>query len=448
MLTVNIEPIKDFVGTKTLDEYFSKAAESLKTVLGGTGAGNDFLGWRDLPFEESNAAVIAGCKEVVEQWRGCVDVVVVVGIGGSYLGAKAIISALQNSFMQHTPGSYPQIVYAGHTMSEDYMAELMDYLKERSFAIVVISKSGTTTEPAIAFRLLREKLESKVGRKTAKERIVAITDASKGALKTLSNNEGYRTFVIPDNVGGRYSVLTPVGLLPIALAGFDIAELLDGAREMAERCKATGTGCDNPAVVYAAARNVLYSLGKKIEILVSYNPKLVYMAEWWKQLYGESEGKAGKGIFPASATFSTDLHSLGQYIQDGERTIFETNLLVKDTEHKVEIKADSENLDGLNFLAGRRMEDVNRKAQQGTMLAHTDGGVPNMVVEIDRIDERELGGLIYFFEMACAVSGYMLGVNPFDQPGVEMYKRNMFALLGKPGYEEENKILSQRLKGN
>ena len=448
MLTVNIEPIRSFVGKKTLDEYFSKAGESLKTVLSGTGAGNDFLGWKTLPFYENNMAIIAGCKEVVEQWRGTVDVVAVVGIGGSYLGAKAIISALQNSFLQYTPGSYPQIVYAGQTMSEDYMAELLGYLRDKSFAIVVISKSGTTTEPAIAFRLLREMLESKVGCKMAKDRIVAITDASKGALKTMSNKEGYKTFVIPDNVGGRYSVLTPVGLLPIALAGFDIAELLGGAREMAERCNVAGTGYDNPAVVYAAARNALYSLGKKIEILVSYNPKLVYMAEWWKQLYGESEGKGGKGIFPASATFSTDLHSLGQYIQDGERTLFETNLLVKNTEPKVEIKADSENLDGLNFLAGRRMEDVNRKAQQGTMLAHTDGGVPNIIVEMERIDERELGGLIYFFEMACAISGYMLGVNPFDQPGVEMYKKNMFALLGKPGYEKENEILSKRLKGN
>lgn len=448
MLAVNIGPIKSFVGTKTLDEYFFKADESLKTVLSGIGAGNDFLGWKNLPFNEGNVAIIAGCNEVVEQWRGTVDIVVVVGIGGSYLGAKAIISALQNGFMRHTPGSYPQIVYAGQTMSEDYMAELLDYLKDRSFSIVVISKSGTTTEPAIAFRLLREMLESKVGHKMAKDRIVAITDASKGALKAMSNKEGYKTFVIPDNVGGRYSVLTPVGLLPIALAGFDITELLGGAREMAERCNVTGTDYDNPAVVYAAARNALYSLGKKIEILVSYNPKLVYMAEWWKQLYGESEGKAGKGIFPASATFSTDLHSLGQYIQDGERTLFETNLLVKSTEHKVEIKADSENLDGLNFLAGRRMEDVNRKAQQGTMLAHTDGGVPNMIVEMERIDERELGGLVYFFEMACAVSGYMLGINPFDQPGVEMYKKNMFALLGKPGYEKENEILSKRIEGN
>ncbi len=446
MLTVNIEPIKVFVEADILDEYLSRAQKSLKTVIDGTGAGNDFLGWVNLPYNEGNASIIDGCKEVVEQWRGTVDVVAVVGIGGSYLGAKAIISALQNSFTQHTPGSYPQIVYAGHTMSEDYMAELLDYLKDKSFAIVVISKSGTTTEPAIAFRLLRELLESKVGRKVARERIVAVTDASKGALKELAKGEGYRTFVIPNNVGGRYSVLTPVGLLPIALAGFDIAELLNGAREMAETCMGVNNGYDNPAVVYAAARNALYSLGKKIEMLVSYTPKLVYMAEWWKQLYGESEGKDGKGIFPASATFSTDLHSLGQYIQDGERTIFETNLLVKSTEHKVEIKTDNENLDGLNFLAGRRMEEVNRKAQQGTMLAHTDGGVPNIVVEIDKIDERELGGLVYLFEMACAISGYILGVNPFDQPGVEMYKRNMFALLNKPGYEQDYEALSKRLK--
>ena len=448
MLNVNIEPIKAFVGEKALDEYISKANESLKTVLNGTGAGNDFLGWMNLPFSESNASIIDGCKEIVEQWCGTVDVVAVVGIGGSYLGAKAIISALQHSFMHNNSGSYPQIVYAGHTMSEDYMAELLDYLKDRSFAVVVISKSGTTTEPAIAFRLLREALESKVGVDIARKRIVAVTDASKGALKKLSIDEGYKTFTIPDNVGGRYSVLTPVGLLPIALAGFNIEELLGGAREMAEICRVTDNRYENPAVVYAAARNALYALKKKIEILVSYNPKLVYVAEWWKQLFGESEGKDGKGIFPASATFSTDLHSLGQYIQDGERTLFETNLLVKETEYKVEIKTDKENLDGLNFLAGKRLEEVNRKAQQGTMLAHTDGGVPNIITEIERIDERELGGLIYFFEMACAISGYMLGVNPFDQPGVEMYKKNMFALLDKPGYEKENEILSERLKSN
>lgn len=447
MLTVDIEPVKGFVGTEVLDEYFFKAEESLKTVLAGTGAGNDFLGWVNLPDDNGNASIIDGCREVVEQWRGSVDVVVVVGIGGSYLGAKAIISALQNSFAAHTPGSYPQIVFAGHTMSEDYMAELLEYINDRSFAIVVISKSGTTTEPAIAFRLLREALESKVGADLAKKRIVAITDASRGALKSLSVKEGYRTFVIPDNVGGRFSVLTPVGLLPIALAGFDIGLLLEGAREMARRCRTTA-GRDNPAVAYAAVRNALYSICKKIEILVSYNPKLVFMAEWWKQLYGESEGKEGKGIFPASVNFSTDLHSMGQYIQDGERTLFETNVLVETADRKVEVKPEKENLDGLNFLVGKRMEEINRKAQLGTMLAHTDGGVPNMVVKIERLDEYNLGELIYFFEMACGISGYILGVNPFDQPGVEMYKKNMFALLNKPGYEKENEALSKRLMGN
>lgn len=447
MLTVDIEPVKGFVGTEVLDEYFFKAEESLKTVLAGTGAGNDFLGWVNLPDDSGNASIIDGCREVVEQWRGSVDVVVVVGIGGSYLGAKAIISALQSSFAAHTPGSYPQIVFAGHTMSEDYMAELLEYINDRSFAIVVISKSGTTTEPAIAFRLLRETLESKVGADLAKKRIVAITDASRGALKSLSVKEGYRTFVIPDNVGGRFSVLTPVGLLPIALAGFDIGLLLEGAREMARRCRTTA-GRDNPAVAYATVRNALYSIGKKIEILVSYNPKLVFMAEWWKQLYGESEGKEGKGIFPASVNFSTDLHSMGQYIQDGERTLFETNVLVETADRKVEVKPEKENLDGLNFLVGKRMEEINKKAQLGTMLAHTDGGVPNMVVKIERLDEYNLGELIYFFEMACGISGYILGVNPFDQPGVEMYKKNMFALLNKPGYEKENEALSKRLMGN
>lgn len=444
MLTVDFEPVKGFVGTEVLDEYFFKAEESLKTVLAGTGAGNDFLGWVNLPDDNGNASIIDWCREVVEQWRGSVDVVVVIGIGGSYLGAKAIISALQSSFAAHTPGSYPQIVFAGHTMSEDYMAELLEYINDRSFAIVVISKSGTTTEPAIAFRLLREALESKVGADLAKKRIVAITDASRGALKSLSVKEGYRTFVIPDNVGGRFSVLTPVGLLPIALAGFDIGLLLEGAREMARRCRTTA-GRDNPAVAYAAVRNALYSIGKKIEILVSYNPKLVFMAEWWKQLYGESEGKEGKGIFPASVNFSTDLHSMGQYIQDGERTLFETNVLVETADRKVEVKPEKENLDGLNFLVGKRMEEINKKAQLGTMLAHTDGGVPNMVVKIERLDEYNLGELIYFFEMACGISGYILGVNPFDQPGVEMYKKNMFALLNKPGYEKENEALSKRL---
>lgn len=447
MLTVDFEPVKGFVGTEVLDEYFFKAEESLKTVLAGTGAGNDFLGWVNLPDDNGNASIIDWCREVVEQWRGSVDVVVVIGIGGSYLGAKAIISALQSSFAAHTPGSYPQIVFAGHTMSEDYMAELLEYINDRSFAIVVISKSGTTTEPAIAFRLLREALESKVGADLAKKRIVAITDASRGALKSLSVKEGYRTFVIPDNVGGRFSVLTPVGLLPIALAGFDIGLLLEGAREMARRCRTTA-GRDNPAVAYAAVRNALYSIGKKIEILVSYNPKLVFMAEWWKQLYGESEGKEGKGIFPASVNFSTDLHSMGQYIQDGERTLFETNVLVETADRKVEVKPEKENLDGLNFLVGKRMEEINKKAQLGTMLAHTDGGVPNMVVKIERLDEYNLGELIYFFEMACGISGYILGVNPFDQPGVEMYKKNMFALLNKPGYEKENEALSKRLMGN
>lgn len=447
MLTVDIEPVKVFVGAETLDEYFIKAEESLKTVLDGTGAGNDFLGWVNLPENSDNASIIEGCREVVEQWRGSVDVVVVVGIGGSYLGAKAIISALQNSFSAHTPGSYPQIVFAGHTMSEDYMAELLEYISDKSFAIVVISKSGTTTEPAIAFRLLREALESKVGADVAKKRIVAITDASEGALKGLSVKEGYKTFIIPDNVGGRFSVLTPVGLLPIALAGFDIGLLLEGAKAMARRCR-SAAGKENPAIAYAAVRNALYSLGKKIEILVSYNPKLIFMAEWWKQLYGESEGKQGRGIFPASVNFSTDLHSMGQYIQDGERTLFETNVLVETADRKVEMKPEKENLDGLNFLVGKRMEEINKKAQLGTMLAHTDGGVPNMVVRIERLDEYNLGELIYFFEMACGISGYILGVNPFDQPGVEMYKKNMFALLNKPGYEKENEALSKRLMGN
>ena len=442
MVSVNLKAAAEFIPEQLYNEYVEKAYCGLDTVLGGTGAGNDFLGWVTLPGEIDDN-LINSCNEIVERWKGKVDVVVTVGIGGSYLGTKCAIEALSHSFAASMPSEYPKVVYAGHNMSEDYAAELLEFLADKTFAIVVISKSGTTTEPAIAFRLLKEHLESRFGKEVAKERIVAVTDASKGALRTLAVQEGYSTFVIPDNVGGRFSVLTPVGLLPIALAGFDIRKMVEGARNMQKMCAVKDA--ENPAVKYAAARNLLYDGGRNIEILVNYNPKLQYLGEWWKQLYGESEGKEGKGIFPASVNFSTDLHSMGQYIQEGERTMFETNVLVKNQYHTVRIGEDKQNLDGLNFLAGKRIEEINRMAQLGTRLAHTDGGVPNLEIEIEKIDEYNIGELFYMFEIACGISGYMLGVNPFNQPGVEAYKKNMFALLDKPGHEEASKAIKERL---
>ena len=442
MISVNLKAAGEFIPEKLYNEFEEKAFGALDTVLNGTGAGNDFLGWVTLPSEVDDK-LIDSCNDIVARWKGKVEVVVVVGIGGSYLGTKCAIEALSHSFASGMPSDFPKVVYAGHNMSEDYAAELLEFLEGKNFAIVVISKSGTTTEPAIAFRLLKDYLESKFGKEVARERIVAVTDAARGALRTLATQEGYSTFVIPDNVGGRFSVLTPVGLLPIALAGFDIKAMIEGARAMQNACAVKSS--ENPAIMYAAARNVLYSLGKKIEILVNYNPKLQYLGEWWKQLYGESEGKDGKGIFPASVNFSTDLHSMGQYIQDGERTMFETNVLVKNQKHTVTIGSDAQNLDGLNFLVGKRIEEINQKAQLGTRLAHTDGGVPNLEIEMDRIDEYNMGELFYMFEIACGISGYILGVNPFDQPGVEAYKKNMFALLDKPGHEEASKAIKARL---
>ena len=442
MINVNLKATENFVSAELYNKQVEQAYKGLDTVLKGNGAGNDFLGWVNLPSEIDNALIDA-CNSIVNRWRGKVDVVVVVGIGGSYLGAKCAIEALSHSFAANMCTTNPQVVFAGHNISEDYAAELLEFLSTRTYATVVISKSGTTTEPAIAFRIIKEDMEKRFGKEVCKERIVAITDASKGALRTLANQEGYSTFIIPDNVGGRFSVLTPVGLLPIALAGFNIKELVDGARHMQEVC--SKPEANNPAVMYAAMRNAIYSLGKKIEILVNYNPKLQYLGEWWKQLYGESEGKDGKGIFPASVNFSTDLHSMGQYIQDGERILFETNVLVKNAAHKVVIESEAQNLDGLNFLAGKRVEEVNKMAQLGTKLAHIDGGVPNIEIEIEKIDEYNLGELFYMFEIACGISGYMLGVNPFNQPGVEDYKKNMFALLDKPGYEEASKAIRARL---
>ena len=445
MVKVNVNGCCSFVDGAKYKEYVAKALKAQETLKAGNGAGNDFLGWRVLP-SETPESLVAACEAVRDDWAGRgVDLVIAVGIGGSYLGAKCVIEALSHNFAKQLRNKKAaEVVFAGNNLSEDYLAELMDLAAERNVACIVISKSGTTTEPAVAFRLIKQYLEQRYGKAEAAARIVAITDAKKGALKTLSTQEGYRTFVVPDDVGGRFSVLTPVGLLPIVAAGFDIRALLKGALEMEKSLAATKE--DNPAIVYAAMRNLLYSeLGKKVEILVNYNPKLTYVAEWWKQLYGESEGKDGKGIFPASVNNTADLHSMGQFIQEGERVMFETVIGVEEADRKVVIGSDAENLDGLNFLAGKRVEDCNKMAQLGTKLAHIDGGVPQMEVTIPKLDAYNLGSLLYFFEWACGVSAYTLGVNPFNQPGVEAYKKNMFALLEKPGYEEATQAIKKRL---
>ncbi len=416
-----------------------------KALEDGTCAGNDFLGWMHLP-SGITAEHLADLKATASTLRELCDVIVVAGIGGSYLGARAVIEALGNSFawLQHDSQN-PTILFAGNNIGEDYLAELCDYLKGRRFGIINISKSGTTTETALAFRLLRTLCEEERGRDTARKVIVAITDARKGAARVTADKEGYKSFIIPDNVGGRFSVLTPVGLLPIACAGFDIDALVAGAVEME---KATGSDVafdDNIAAQYAAVRNALYAAGKKVEILANFQPKLHSMNEWWKQLYGESEGKNGKGIFPAAVDLTTDLHSMGQWIQDGERTIFETVISVTAPARELHVPHDEENLDGLNFLEGKRVDEVNKMAELGTQLAHVDGGVPNLRIVVPELNAYYVGQLIYFFERACGISGLVLGVNPFDQPGVEAYKKNMFALLNKPGYEAESKAIRERL---
>lgn len=425
------------VTLESIQELQAEATQALNTVLNGTGAGNDFLGWVNLPSETINSDLIDEITSVANVLRAECEAVVCIGIGGSYLGAKAVIEALKNQFAP----TKPELLFAGHNIGEDYLAELMDYLADKRFGIIVISKSGTTTEPAIAFRLLRNMLESKVGREEAAKLTVAITDAKRGALRTLATEEGYASFIIDDNIGGRFSVLSPVGLLPIAVAGFNIRALIQGAADMQTICAKPG----NPAELYAMTRNALYRAGKKTEILVNYNPKLHFFAEWWKQLYGESEGKDHKGIFPAAVDNSTDLHSMGQWIQDGERTIFETVISVENQQREVVIPTDEANLDGLNFIAGKRVDHVNKMAELGTRIAHIDGGVPELTLTISELSEYTLGQLIYFFEIGCGISGYMLGVNPFNQPGVEDYKRNMFALLEKPGYEAETTAIKARL---
>jgi glucose-6-phosphate isomerase len=444
-ITLNIDKVSDFVGKAQVYAWETKAKASIEALHKGSGAGRDFLGWLNLPSSITEAE-LRDIEHTAGQLRSKCEVVVVIGIGGSYLGAKAVLEALNNSFdFLLKERKNPLVLYAGHNIGEDYLYELSEVLKGKQFGLINISKSGTTTEPALAFRILRRQLEEAVGREEAQQRIVAVTDARKGALRTLADQEGYKTFVIPDNVGGRFSVLTPVGLLPVAVAGISVRDLVAGAVDMEKASGAEVPFAENISAIYAATRNELYKSGKKIEILVNFHPKLHYIAEWWKQLYGESEGKEHKGIFPASVDLTTDLHSMGQWIQEGERSVFETVISVENPDRSVVVPADEANLDGLNFLAGKRVDEINKMAELGTSLAHVDGGVPNIRISIPEISAYTIGQLFYFFEKACGISGYLLGVNPFDQPGVEAYKKNMFALLNKPGFEKESEAIKARL---
>ena len=441
-LQVNNRNVECAVSAADIAALKDSAAEAMEKLHKGNGAGNDFLGWLALP-SSTTEELLSDIEASAKAFEGC-EYVVAIGIGGSYLGAKAVIDALSDSFAAYKPATGPRVLFAGQNIGEDYLYELIELLRGKKFGIIVISKSGTTTEPAIAFRMLKALLEEQVGKVEAAKVTVAITDAKKGALRKLATEEGYKTFVIPDNVGGRFSVLTPVGLLPIAVAGYDIRALIDGARAMEA---ATAEHSDSNIVeVYAQTRNALYRAGKKTEILVNYNPKLHYIGEWWKQLYGESEGKDGLGIFPAAVDNSTDLHSMGQWIQEGERTIFETVISVEEQKYTAVIPTDADNLDGLNYIAGKRVDEVNKMAELGTRIAHVDGSVPNIKITLPALTEYYLGELIYFFEKACGVSGYILDVNPFNQPGVEAYKKNMFALLNKPGYEAESAAIQARIQ--
>lgn len=446
MVKIDLEGCSSFVKAEDYKEYVSKALDAFDVLQSEKGAGNDFLGWKTLPVDITED-LVKDFEAVRDDWKARkIDLVTVIGIGGSYLGARCAIEALSHNFSKQLrkEGDAPEVVFAGNNLSEEYISELMDLMEERNCACIVISKSGTTTEPAVAFRIVKKYLEDRYGREEAAGRIVAITDAKKGALKTLSTQEGYRTFIVPDNVGGRYSVLTPVGLLPIAVAGFDVRAMLAGAAEARAALAVKSEG--NEAVQYAAMRNLLHSkYGKSTEILVTYNPKFTYLAEWWKQLYGESEGKEFKGIYPASVTNTADLHSMGQFIQEGSRIMFETVVTARTSSRSVIIEEDPQNLDCLNYLAGQHVEHCNAMAQLGTKLAHIDGGVPQMEVSVEKIDEFNLGSIFYFFEFACGISAYTLGINPFNQPGVEAYKKNMFALLRKPGYEEQTAAILKRL---
>lgn len=438
-LDLDISLTKQFYTEKEYKALEPEIIAAHKLLRSKQGAGNDFLGWLDLPLDYDNRQ-ISRIKQAAAKIREQSKVLLAIGIGGSYLGAKAAIEMLKKYF--NNKGV--EVIFVGNQISSTYISDLLEYLEDKDFSINVISKSGTTTEPAIAFRIFKEYIEKRYGKEAAKNRIYATTDKAHGALKTLADAEGYQTFVVPDDIGGRFSVLTPVGLLPIAAAGIDIDQIMDGAKK-AYLYYSSQEIEENDALKYALVRNLLYRKGKKIEMLVNYEPRLQYFSEWWKQLYGESEGKDGKGIWITSASFSTDLHSLGQMIQDGERTIFETVINVVKPEKDITIEADKDNLDGLNFLAGKTMDYVNKMAMTGTSMAHLDGGVPNIRLNIPKVDEFTFGYMVYFFELACGVSAYTLGVNPFNQPGVEAYKKNMFALLGKPGYEDLKKQLESKL---
>lgn len=446
-ISLDITKAAQFLSEGAVKAYEPQVKAAQEALENGTCPGNDFLGWLHLP-SSITPQFLDEVQAVANTLREKCEVIVVAGIGGSYLGARAIIEALGNSFAWLVGDkTNPTIVFAGNNIGEDYLFELSEYLKDKRFGVINISKSGTTTETALAFRLLKKQCEEQRGKAEAKDVIVAITDAKRGAARAAADKEGYKTFVIPDNVGGRFSVLTPVGLLPIACAGFDIKALVNGAADMEKATAPSVPFAENIAAQYAAVRNALYTeKGKKIEIMVNYQPKLHFIAEWWKQLYGESEGKEHKGIFPATCDFTTDLHSMGQWIQEGERSIFETVISVEQPAKKLLFPSDDENLDGLNFLAGKRVDEVNKMAELGTLLAHVDGGVPNIRISVPELNEYYIGQLIYFFEIGCGISGNVLGVNPFNQPGVEAYKKNMFALLDKPGYEAESKAIKERLK--
>lgn len=445
-ISVDITKAAQFLKPGAVEAYESQVKAAQEALENGTCPGNDFLGWLHLPTSIT-PEFLSEIQNTANTLRDKCEVIVVAGIGGSYLGARAVIEALGNSFAWLTAEKKnPIILFAGNNIGEDYLFELTEYLKGKKFGVINISKSGTTTETALTFRLLKKQCEAQRGKAEAKDVIVAVTDSKKGAARTCADKEGYKSFIIPDNIGGRFSVLTPVGLLPIACAGFDVKQLVSGAQEMERVCGKEVPFNQNPAALYAAVRNGLYSeAGKKIEIVVNFQPKLHFFAEWWKQLFGESEGKDNKGIFPAACDFTTDLHSMGQWIQEGERSIFETVISIEEPENKLLFPHDEENLDGLNFLEGKRIDDVNKMAELGTRLAHVDGGVPNIRISVPRLNAYYIGQLIYFFEIACGISGNLLQVNPFNQPGVEAYKKNMFALLNKPGYEAESKAIRERL---
>jgi glucose-6-phosphate isomerase len=443
-ISVNLKNTGSFISYEEVLALAQQSVRHLESLNAKTGAGNDFLGWLSLP--EDILSQLDKIEKTASHLRSVSDTTVVIGIGGSYLGARAVIEALSHTFSPLLNTKHHEILYAGQNISEDYMSDLLNVLDERNYSIIVISKSGTTTEPAIAFRILKDHLEKKVGKALAADRIIAITDSSRGALRSLAEANGYSTFSIPDDIGGRYSVLTPVGLLPVAVSGLDIRAIVKGAAVMEEATRKNKVASSNPSLMYAAARNLILQSGRSVEILVGFTPQLHYFSEWWKQLYGESEGKEGKGIFPASVDFTTDLHSLGQYIQEGQRLMFETIISVRTTHRKITIPLEKDDSDQLNYLAGKRLSEVNLSAEAGTILAHNDGNVPVLKIDVPELDEFYIGQLIYFFELACAVSGYILDINPFDQPGVEAYKKNMFALLNKPGSEEAGKKLRERLK--